>query len=64
MNELDKEFILVKIVRRKIRILKFYEKNFIKKGEFWYFVFWLEIIEFGNLIVCYILSYCYGLSIL
>lgn len=39
MNELDKEFILVKIVRRKIRILKFYEKNFIKKGEFRYFVF-------------------------
>lgn len=62
MNESDKELILAKTVRRKIRTLKPYEKNFIKKGEFRYLVPQLETIESGNPTVCYTLSHHHGSS--
>lgn len=66
MNESDKELILAKTVRRKIRTLKPYEKNFIKKGEFRYLVPLaspqLETIESGNPTVCYTLSHRHGSS--
>lgn len=62
MNESDKELILAKTVRRKIRTLKPYEKNFIKKGEFRYLVPQLETIESGNPTVCYTLSHRHGSS--
>lgn len=64
MNESDKELILAKTVRRKIRTLKPYEKNFIKKGEFRYLVPQLETIESGNPTVCYTLSHRHGSTVL